>query len=209
MTQSCGGSPVLLWHYLEGIVLGFHCKASNLPTKSRNSVRILGLLISVSQKPKGSTPTNDIFTLMLVLGDQKTNTKIWPRLAPRVLVLPGAIWKPGREQVCELVTLTWEKGWKLRTLSKVPGKTSITGCALMETHTLDNAPQTSPFHSTILAKEHILPAQFSQYGYTAFYWPVNTHCISEEDLQTLCKWYFVGLWLKAKNWSTALVHRRS
>lgn len=31
-------------------------------------------------------------------------------------------------------------------MSKAPGKTSITGCTLMETHTLDNAPQISPVY---------------------------------------------------------------
>lgn len=74
---------------LEGTVLGFHCKASYFPIKSHNSVRILGLLISVSQKPKGSRLTSDIFYSCVSI--RRSEDKHWklPEISPRILVLPG------------------------------------------------------------------------------------------------------------------------
>lgn len=142
---------------LEGTVLGFHCKASNFPIKSCNSVRILGLLICLSQRPKGSRLTNDIFYSYVSIRRSENKHQNLAETDPRILVLPGALWKPGREQVCELVSLTWEKGWKPRTrprpLEKHPS---------LDVLGWRHIPWIMPprlLHSTILAKEHILPAQ--------------------------------------------------
>lgn len=107
MIQMYGRSSVLLWHCLEGTVLGFHCKAPYFPIKSQQLRKTLLVCSSLSIRNQttnyknpsfGSRSKNDIFNSHISSRRSENKYfKTWLRLAIGSWHSHGlVIWMSGR-----------------------------------------------------------------------------------------------------------------
>lgn len=143
MIQMYGRSSVLLWHCLEGTVLGFHCKAPYFPIESqqlRKTLLVCSPLSIRNQTTNYKTPSfgsrskNDIFNSHISSRRSENKYfKTWLRLAIGSWHSHGLFecLAEGLQRTSSCVGISHlGERLKMETGPRLPWKTSITGYTL-------------------------------------------------------------------------------